>query len=43
MVVASIALAAIAIEFIVSKINEVAWEDIAGSDTDSNITTATQG
>ena len=43
MVVASVALAAIAIEFIVSKINEAAREDIAGADADGNITTATQG
>ena len=43
MVVASIALAAIAIAFIVSKINEAAGDDIAGADAEGNITTAAQG
>ena len=32
-----------AITFIVSKINEAAGEDIAGTDADGNITTAAQG
>ena len=40
MVVASIALAAIAIAFILSKINEVAGKNIAGADDKGNITTA---
>ena len=43
MVVASVALAAIAIAFIVSKINEAAGDDIAGADAEGNITTAAQG
>ena len=43
MVFSSVALAAIAIAFIVSKINEAAGEDIAGTDADGNITTAAQG
>ena len=42
MVVASIALAAIAITFIVSKINKAVGEDIAGADANGNITTAAQ-
>ena len=32
-----------AITFIVSKINEAAGKNIAGSDADGNITTASQG
>ena len=49
MVVASIALAAIAIAFIVSKINEAAGKNIASANASGNITTgdgstlATQG
>ena len=40
MVFASIALTAIAIAFILSKINEVAGKNIAGADDKGNITTA---
>ena len=36
-------IAATLIAFIVSKINEAAGEDIAGTDADGNITTAAQG
>ena len=43
MVFASIALAAIAIAFIVSKINEAAGKNIAGAEDKGHITTASQG